>query len=135
MSSQQIEFLKCYFTPEERAELSERLCRAIAAKLEAEEEFKVVKTEFKERIEGHQAEINRVGRRLNFGYEHRNVTCEVLLNQPEAGKKTIMRDDVPGEIVRVMAMDEGEQAPTPPEQLFPEPPKTNGKEASAGAQA
>src|SRR5579859_1706146 len=103
--SKQIEFLKCFFTDQERAELSERLCRAIAAKLEAEDEFKAIKMQFKERIEGHQSEINRVGRRLNFGYEHRNVVCDVLYDTPEPRKKTIVRTDVPGEIVRVQSMD------------------------------
>ena len=48
---QQMEFLKCYFTPEERAELSDRMCRAIALKLEKEEEFKVIKKQFAEEIE------------------------------------------------------------------------------------
>jgi hypothetical protein len=122
--NQQIEFLKCYFTPEERAELSDRMCRAIALKLEKEEEFKVIKKQFSEEIEAQQLEVNRLARRLNFGYEHRNVVCEMLLNQPEAGKKTLIRTDVPGEVVRTYSMDGEDQiTAAPPEKLFETAPE------------
>jgi hypothetical protein len=121
MNEQTTEFLKCYFTPDERAELSERLCRALALKLEKEEEFKAVKQQFKEAIELQLLEVNRLGRRLNFGYEHRNVACEILLNTPEPGRKTVIRTDVPGELVRTMSMDGEDAIAAKAGELFPEP--------------
>lgn len=122
---QQIEFLKCFYTPEERAELSERLCRAIALKAEKEEEFAVVKADFGEAIKAQELEIKRLSRRLNFGYEHKNVACDVVLNSPAVGKKTILRTDVPGEIVRVLEMDSDEQIEAPPvsDKLFETAPE------------
>jgi hypothetical protein len=132
---QQLEFIKCFFTPEERAELSERLCRNLASCGEKEEEFKAVKLQFKQEIEGYRAEAARLARRLQFGYEHRHVVCQAILNSPVAGKKAIVRTDVPGELVRVQDMDDTEQknAPAPPDKLFETAPEVKRESPQSDA--
>jgi hypothetical protein len=66
MSRTCIEFLKCFFTPAERAELSDEMARQMAGQFEAEEEFKQVKQQFKDRILGHAQAAKKLARRLNF---------------------------------------------------------------------
>jgi hypothetical protein len=104
-----IEFLKCYFTPEEKADISERMARAMQQFADTEEEFVVVKKQFNEQLAGFSNEAKKLSRRYNFGYEHRSVVCDVLLDTPEPGKKTIMRQDIPGELVRVMDMTDSDR--------------------------
>jgi hypothetical protein len=104
-----IEFLKCYFTLEEKADISERMARAMQQLADTEEEFTVVKKQFNEQIAGFAGEARKLSRRYNFGYEHRSVICNVLLDTPEPGKKTIMRTDIPGEVVKVMDMTDADR--------------------------
>jgi hypothetical protein len=104
-----IEFLKCYFTLEEKADISERMARAMQQKIDTEEEFGVVKKQFQEQLAGFTNEANKLARRFNFGYEHRSVVCDVLLDTPEPGKKTIIRQDIPGEVVRVLDMTDADR--------------------------
>jgi|SRR5579863_1448988 len=104
-----LEFLKCFFTTEERAEKSDRLARAISLKVEADEEFKAVKSQFKDRIDGLELEIAKLARQINLGYEHRNVACEFLLDSPTLGRKTLVRLDIPGEVVRTEDMTDSDK--------------------------
>jgi hypothetical protein len=144
MSRTCIEFLKCFFTPAERAEFSEEMARQMAAQFEAEEEFKQVKQQFKDRITGHAQAAKKLARRLNFGYEFRSVECAILLDNPAFGKKTIVRTDT-GEEVSVRDVEDSDRrtdtSATPithdialenatPQNL---PGMDDGKSSSAGA--
>ena len=108
MSRTCIEFLKCFFTPVERAELSDEMARQMAGQFEAEEEFKQVKQQFKDRILGHAQAAKKLARRLNFGYEFRSVECAILLDNPAFGKKTIVRTDT-GEEVSIRDVEESDR--------------------------
>lgn len=64
--------------------------------------------QFKSDIEAKTKAIGDFSRRINNGYEHRNIDCQIRFNDPESGMKTLMRMDT-GEIVRITKMSEAEK--------------------------
>lgn len=68
------------FSEEELKEKSKRMANACQEKSSIEDEFKQVKTSFKYKIEGKEAEINILSNHVANGYEMKNVECDVILN-------------------------------------------------------
>jgi hypothetical protein len=72
------EFLKCRLTRAEKLQLSEEMSQAVVEKNTAEEELQTVKADFKSRITRAETTIADCARKINSGYEMRNVECEVI---------------------------------------------------------
>jgi len=72
----------------------------------------------KEATERMGSTIRDLSRKLSDGWEIRDVVCRLLPNEPEAGKRTIVRVDT-GELVAIEDMYTGAAIEAPPaEQLF-----------------
>lgn len=97
------EFLKYEFTHEEIHAKGIELARISSEAQSIENERKAVAAEFKAKIDTKDAEIGVLGNHINNGYEYRYIQCTVILNQPNSGKKTIVRNDT-NETVRVEDM-------------------------------
>jgi hypothetical protein len=95
--------LKCLFTEEEISEKSKRLAQNCKERSEYEEAKKATVSDFKSKIDGLSAHISLLSNHINNGYEYRDVECEVRMNVPAVGSKTIIRKDT-GEIVTIEAM-------------------------------
>jgi hypothetical protein len=52
-----------------------------------------VVSEYTAKINAAEASCNDLSNKVADGYEHRDVDCEVIFNQPDNGKKTIIRKD------------------------------------------
>jgi hypothetical protein len=52
-----------------------------------------VVSQYTAKINEAEANCNDLSNKVSDGYEHRDVDCEVIFNQPENGKKTIIRKD------------------------------------------
>ena len=104
------EYLKHRFTAEERLKLSEQLSQAVMERSAAEEELQTVKADFKSRITRAEATIADCARKINTGYEMRNVECE-LVKDFTTNTIRYQRLDT-GEIVRERAMTSEERQRT-----------------------
>jgi hypothetical protein len=99
----QQEYLKYQFTEPELKERATQLARECRELEDIENEKKQVMSDFKAKIDGHQAKISGLSNNINNGYEYRYIDCEVVLNQPIDGEKQIIRKDT-GELVKQEAM-------------------------------
>ena len=104
---QQKEYLKCEFTHDEIHQKGIELARISSERQTIENERKAVAADFKAKIDTKDAEIAILGSHINNGYEYRNVVCTAIFNQPNTGKKTIMRNDTQ-EVVRIEDMTANE---------------------------
>lgn len=100
-------YLKYQFTETELRDKATQLARECRQNEEMEDEKKSVVSDFKAKIDGLQAKISLLSGHINNGYEYRNIECEVSLNTPVTGKKTITRTDT-GERVGIEDMDHDE---------------------------
>lgn len=50
-------------------------------------------SQYTAKINEAEANCNDLSNKVSDGYEHRDVDCEVIYNQPDQGKKTIIRKD------------------------------------------
>jgi len=50
-------------------------------------------SQYAAKINEAEANCNDLSNKVSDGYEHREVECEVIFNQPAQGKKTIIRKD------------------------------------------
>ena len=50
-------------------------------------------SQYTAKINEAEASCNDLSNKVSDGYEHREVDCEVIFNQPDNGKKTIIRKD------------------------------------------
>jgi hypothetical protein len=73
------------------------LSQALASK---NKEIKILKkqktsvvSEYTAKINAAEANCDDLSNKVSDGYEHREVDCEVIFNQPAQGKKTIIRKD------------------------------------------
>ncbi len=98
------EYLKHTFTDEESLGLSRRMAQEIQKLNQAQATKKEVVSDLAAQIAKHNSEIGRLSDLINNGYEYQYIDCDVLMNEPEQGKKTIRRRDN-GEIVKVVEME------------------------------
>ena len=109
------EWLKYSFSEAEIKELAKKLAYETRTLEELEDQKKSVVSDFSNKITRVKASLSGLANNINNGYDFRNIDCEVLLNSPEAGQKSIVRLDT-GEIVRVEDMTQNEKQ----EKLFEE---------------
>ena len=131
------DFLKYFFTPAERSEISDEMAQGYVRRQAQEEELTQIKAQYKSDITKLDTVINDAARKLNMGYEMRNVNCIALMDHER--KIVVMRRIDTGEVVKVREMnlsemqrdlplgDEAEQPPAPGETLA-------GEESAAPAQ-
>lgn len=72
--------LKYTFTQAEILELGSDLAREYAARTEAEANKKEVDAQLKAEIESHAAKAESLSRKLNNGYEYRDVECNEIFD-------------------------------------------------------
>lgn len=101
------QFLKYLFTETELKDKSTSLAQECRNLEEVENDKKQVMSDFKSKIDGHQASISKLSNHINNGYEYRQISCEVKMDTPIQGQKTIIRKDT-GEIVKIEEMTQQE---------------------------
>ena len=85
--------LRYDFTAIEVHELSLALAGKTKEVSSLTEEKKSVVSQWTAKINEAKATCNSLSFKVADGYEHREVECEVIFNQPTNGKKTIIRKD------------------------------------------
>jgi len=85
--------LRYDFTAPEIHDLSVQLANETKKVGSLTEEKKSVTSQWTAKINEAKALCNTLSFKVADGYEHREVDCEVIYNQPANGKKTIIRKD------------------------------------------
>jgi hypothetical protein len=85
--------LRYDFTAPEIHDLSVQLANETKKVGSLTEEKKSVTSQWTAKINEAKAACNSLSFKVADGYEHRDVECEVMLNVPKNGKKTIIRKD------------------------------------------
>lgn len=85
--------LRYDFTAVEIHDLSVQLANETKKVGSLTEEKKSVTSQWTAKINEAKALCNTLSFKVADGYEHRDVDCEVIFNQPTNGKKTIIRKD------------------------------------------
>ncbi len=86
-------YLKCPFSEEQLRDFSKTLARTVAEIEDAENRKKEIVDTIKAEISGYEAKQSTLSRNINQGYEYRTVDVIEYLDEPEAGKKKIVRQD------------------------------------------
>lgn len=86
-------FLKCILTHEELFEAGKTQADKHGELTRVEADAKRVASDFKARIDALKAELGCLAGKITAGYEHRDVVCRVEYDEPEIGKKRIIRED------------------------------------------
>ena len=85
--------LRYDFTAVEVHDLSVQWANETKKVVALTDEKKSVTSQWTAKINEAKATCNSLSFKVADGYEHREVECEVILNQPANGKKTIIRKD------------------------------------------
>ena len=101
------EYLRYTFTVEETIENAQDLARRTMALAELELKKKQLAADIKAETDKVTAEVAKLARWVNDGYDFREIQCLIRFNDPRNGKKTIFREDT-GEVVRTDDMDGSE---------------------------
>lgn len=101
------EYLRYEFTEDQLREKAKSLAVTVQRQTQTQEEQKAAQAQFKERLERFVAEIGKLSRDINNGWEMRNIECVVNFHSPVQGTKQILRLDT-GELVREMPMSKSE---------------------------
>ncbi len=112
------EYLKYTFTEEETKSFARELARENTAAAEVEEQKKAVMASFTEKLTASKSKISMLSRYINNGYDYRTIDCEIIMDNPFAGFKTIVRLDT-GEEVKTLPMMQSEmqtELPLQPEE-------------------
>ena len=122
-----IEFLPVPYTATELLDMGERLARAQQERETAEDQFEVLKTNHKHVIEGLEASIRSLYRKITQRSHWENVDCVWMLETPTPHEKQLIRKDT-GEIVKTLPMEKNDfQIPLIPAALKPEVPMKAGE--------
>lgn len=70
------EYIKHHFTEDEKREIAIEMAEKVTQLKKAEDDLKAVKSEFKSKIDGFQANVNFAAPQLTNGYEMRTIECE-----------------------------------------------------------
>ena len=73
-----MEYIKYILNEDEKKEIAITMAQKVTELNQAEDDKKSVVSDFKSRIDGLQAEVNRSATLLNNGYEMRNMKCEII---------------------------------------------------------
>jgi len=93
MNTTEKRLLRYDFTAVEVHELSVQLANETKKVSSLTEEKKSVTSQWTAEINKAKAACNNLSFKVADGYEHRDIDCEVIFNQPTQGKKTIIRKD------------------------------------------
>ena len=93
------EYCKYILNDDEKKEIALTMAQKVSELNQAEDDKKSVMSDFKSRIDGLSAEVNRSATLLNNGYEMRNIKCEII-------------PDYPSRLFRFVRTDNGEEAKT-----------------------
>lgn len=85
--------LKYTFTQDEIRRMSYDLARGNRDLRSINEQKKEVVADFASRIKAQEGAVDRLSEQIANGYEYRLVTCEVFMDSPTPGLKTIARTD------------------------------------------
>lgn len=96
--------LRYNFSKDEIFEKGKTMAHLSSELSDLEEEKKAVASDFKAKIEAKKASISLMGNHINNGYEYREVECEVTMNDPTPGMKTVVRKDT-NEVVETIPME------------------------------
>lgn len=125
-----MEFLAIALTADEMLAVTDQLTQVMDEQEKVELEFEAVKASNKERMAVLQKAIKSHFKMLREKKRYANVDCQFIFDEPDKGKKTLVRLDT-GEIVRVLPMQgEDFQDKLP---LALEPEKSPAPEANAPA--
>lgn len=94
---------KYKFTRDEIRELGEQLARRAQDVYTSRTDLANVSAALKAQIKAAESELESLARRINNGYEMRDMECVVEFNAPRKGVKTIVRSDN-GETMAVETM-------------------------------
>lgn len=87
------EFLEYKFTDGEIKEFSQELARCTSEKINIENEKAAVMSQYKAKIDTKAADAERLAGQINTGREYRYIDCEIQMNTPKNGRKTLTRLD------------------------------------------
>lgn len=99
--------LEVKLTDEELKLISKNLAYENSQLEEIEDKKKSVNADFTNQITNSKASISILSRKINNGYEYRDIDCEILFHTPNTGKKTIIRKDT-GEAIEIIDMTQEE---------------------------
>jgi uncharacterized FlaG/YvyC family protein len=95
--------VKYRFTRDEVRELGERLARRASDVYTLREAQKETNAKLKADIQSAEGDVAEIARKINEGYEMRDMECRVEYHIPRQGVKSIIRADT-GEVVREEVM-------------------------------
>jgi hypothetical protein len=84
------ENIKHELTPKEKTELGERIAREVENVRKLGEEKKSVVAEYNSKIALANQNISKDSTILNNGHEFKSIECEIKMNTPKTGMKTII---------------------------------------------
>lgn len=99
--------LKYFFNEEDQLLLGRELAKEGGLLIDSKERKKDVDDQLKSEITGHEMKVQSICRKVNNGYEYRDIDCEEKHNFAQ-GVVTITRLDT-GEMVKERAMTEDER--------------------------
>ena len=111
------------FPPPERVRLAEDLSHEMITLHQLETEFDKLKTAHTAKAKERECTIRDLARKLCEGWEYRDIPYRQLWNDPEVGKKTVVRLDT-GEVVAVEDMADDERQERLPLEAESEPTLT-----------
>ncbi|MBQ9502876.1 MAG: hypothetical protein IJU70_12015 [Lentisphaeria bacterium] len=117
-------------TPEEKAELAEKLTERIDHKDCLEDAKRASQKRYAAQIEEAVAEINELSIKIRSGAEMRLVDCETRYNDPQEGFKTTYRLDTGAKVNSELMTDADMQ-----EELFPAEENQDGGPAEKADEA
>lgn len=100
------EYLKCVLTEQEIKESGAQLAKSYSDMSELEDAKKSIVSDFKARIDKMAADISGFARKIQNGYEFRNVECEEVRDYDEKFVEVIRLDTGETLRTRVMTADE-----------------------------
>ena len=94
--------VKHEFTNDEKLNLSREMALAKQELTSIVEQKKAANAEFAGQISVCKKQIGQLSRNLSYGYEMREVECDIEFHSPEYGRKTLMRSDGQGSNMRTI---------------------------------
>lgn len=119
------DFLKVPFTDEEKAEHAQRLARTLPQIDQLEEELKSVKSQYKSRIEGLQAEAKKFSSYIRDGFHFDNVEIQIRKDFRAGTLEKIRLDTGEMYYTRTLTAEERQRS------MFSEDRAPNGRDAHA----
>ena len=100
------EYCKYVLNEEEKRDIALTMAQKVSELNQAEDDKKSVMSDFKSRIDGLSAEVNRSATLLNNGYEMRNIKCEVIPDYESKIFRFIRTDNYEEAKTRKMTSDD-----------------------------